>query len=136
MRSKKRRTNNQYFGNIVYEASRVMPEEIDEQKYSIELPQRVAYEYFEFLNGILKELYPNDEKDITIILDKAKLALDCLKNDKDQLESAYRDAKIITLWEKITKTNHEDVTYYKGLLKVYTEEILKWMGIDFVEDIV
>lgn len=53
----------------------------------------------------------------------------------EQLEKAYKDAKIITIWEKITKSNHEDVTYYKGLLKAYTEELLSWMEIDFVEDV-
>jgi len=51
------------------------------------------------------------------------------------LKEARADAEKVTLWEKITKSNHEDVTYYKGLLKQYTEELLSTMIKDFIEEI-
>ena len=38
-------------------------------------------------------------------------------------------------WERITKSNHEDVTYYKGLLLEYTRDLLMVMCQDFLEEI-
>lgn len=49
------------------------------------------------------------------------------------LEQAREDACQVTLWEKITRSNHEDVRYYKGLLKQYTEELLDIMVKDSSE---
>ena len=40
-----------------------------------------------------------------------------------------------TLWERVTQSNHKDVTFYKGLLQVYAEELLNCMRIDFIEDL-
>ena len=48
---------------------------------------------------------------------------------------ALKEAQQQTLWEKITKTNHEDVTYYKGLLEEYTRELLFCMRHDFMEEL-
>lgn len=122
-----------YFGNIVHEAAHEMPETIDESRYSMDLPAKIEAEYRSFLKCLLAEVSP--DKDIDAILDKHHLSVTFTEDDRQQLEEAYRDAKIITVWEKLTKSNHEDVTYYKGLLKEYTEELLKWMEIDFVEDV-
>ncbi len=121
-----------YFGNIVHEAAHEMPETVDESRYSMELPAKVEAEYRSFLSELLAEVAP--EKDIDVILDKRYWSVTFTENDRQQLEEAYKDAKIITIWEKLTKSNHEDVTYYKGLLKEYTEGLLKWMEIDFMED--
>lgn len=49
--------------------------------------------------------------------------------------SPNKDATEITLWERITKSNHEDVTYYKGLLQEYTRDLLMVMREDFLEEI-
>lgn len=38
-------------------------------------------------------------------------------------------------WERITKTNHEDVIYYKALLLEYTRDLLLVMREDFLEEI-
>ena len=56
-------------------------------------------------------------------------------DDHERIDAAYKAASTITLWEKITKSNHEDVTYYKGLLREYTKELLLIMRIDFLEEI-
>lgn len=122
-----------YFGNIVYEAAHTMPETIDESRYSMGLPNQIEEEYRLFLAEILHEVAP--EKNIDDILDKRLFFKTFTDNDREQLEEAYKDAKIITIWEKLTKSNHEDVTYYKGLLQEYTKEILKWMEIDFLEEV-
>ncbi len=41
----------------------------------------------------------------------------------------------ITLWEGITKSNHEDVIYYKRLFEEYTKDLLFVMREDFLEEI-
>lgn len=51
------------------------------------------------------------------------------------IADALKEAQQQTLWEKITKTNHEDVTYYKGLLEEYTRELLFCMRHDFMEEL-
>lgn len=122
-----------YFGNLVLEAAHAMPETIDEVKYPITLPAQIETEYRAFLAELLQEIAP--EKSIDTILNKHQFSVTFTEDDREQLEKAYKDAKIITIWEKITRSNHEDVTYYKGLLKAYTEELLSWMEIDFVEDV-
>lgn len=122
-----------YFGNIVYEAAHTMPETIDESRYSMGLPNQIEEEYRLFLAELLHEVAP--EKNIDDILDKRLFFKTFTDNDREQLEEAYKDAKIITIWEKLTKSNHEDVTYYKGLLQEYTKELLKWMEIDFLEEV-
>ncbi len=48
------------------------------------------------------------------------------------VEEAYDDAKTITLWEKIAKSNHNDVAYFVGLIKQYSEELLDHMINDFL----
>lgn len=122
-----------YFGDIVHEAAHEMPEILDDSRYSMELPAKVEAEYRSFLKDLLAEVAPG--KDIDVILDKRYWSVTFTEDDRQQLEEAYKDAKIVTIWERLTKSNHEDVTYYKGLLKEYTEELLKWMEIDFVEDV-
>ncbi|MCQ2329241.1 MAG: hypothetical protein MJZ93_01620 [Paludibacteraceae bacterium] len=131
--SKREELIDKYFGNLVYEAAHLQPEVIDESRYSMELPAKVEAEYRSFLGELLAEVAP--DKNLDAILDKHHLSVTFTEDDRQQLEAAYHDAKIITLWEKLTKSNHDDVTYYKGLLKSYTEELLKWMEIDFIEDV-
>ena len=124
-----------YFGNLVHEAAYERPEEIDECKYSPDLPRQIASEYYDFLKQLLSELRPGSQEELSAIMNKKARALSFMADDKQQLEEAYKDAKIVTLWEKISKSNHEDVTYYKGLLKAYTAELLDWMQVDFIEDV-
>lgn len=124
-----------YFGNLVNEAAYDKPEEIEEGKYSQELPRQIAHEYYDFLKKLLNGLNPDNQNELSVIMDNKALALSFMADDRQQLEEAYKDAKIVTLWEKITKSNHEDVTYYKGLLKEYATELLEWMQVDFIEDV-
>lgn len=126
---------NEYFGDLVHEAAFVKPGKIDKDRYSLELPGQIVNEYRGFLENLLKDINPDNHKRLEDILNKRELAVTFTEDDKEQLEAAYKDANIVTLWEKIAKSNHEDVTYYKGLLKAYTDELLKWMEVDFVEDV-
>lgn len=134
-RDKREELLDKYFGTLVHEAAYVMPEQIDEFRYPLTLSDQVIAEYFDFLQHLLSEIHPDDKFKLDDVMNKKALAISLMTDDRTQLEDAYSDAKIITLREKISKSNHEDVTYYKGLLKAYTEELLKWAEVDFLEDV-
>ena len=122
-----------YFGNLVHEAAIEMPETIGE--YTKDLPLKIEAEYRAFLEG-LWELHAQSELQGTpLVLEEQKLRKLMTDDDREWIDAAYKDASTITLWEKITKSNHEDVTYYKGLLLEYTKELLMIMRIDFLEEI-
>ena len=57
------------------------------------------------------------------------------EDDRELIELAHKDATEQSLWERITQSNHKDVTYYKGLLLEYTRDLLMVMCLDFLEEI-
>lgn len=122
-----------YFGNLLHEAAIEMPETIGE--YTKDLPLKIEAEYREFLEGIWELHAPSGLKGTPLVLEEQKLRKLMTDDDREGIDAAYKDASTITLWEKITKSNHEDVTYYKGLLLEYTKELLMIMRIDFLEEI-
>lgn len=62
--------------------------------------------------------------------------MDTIMDDYDDyFPSARVNALKITLKERILKSNHKDVTFYNGLLKQCTEELLDVMIDDFIEDV-
>lgn len=121
-----------YFGNLVYEAAIEQPETIGE--YSKELPLKIEMEYYSYLEYLWKENMTNNEQDFTSIIDKRHLRMLSTEDDIEAIEYAYNDATRQTLWERLTKSNHKDVTYYKGLLKEYTKELLSCLRCDFLEE--
>lgn len=122
-----------YFGNLVHEAAYERPETIGD--YVPELPLKVEAEYRAFLEGLWAEIAPNDPRTLDDILDKGHIKDMVTEDDREGVQRAYRDAQRRTLWERVTKSNHKDVTFYKGLLKVYAEELLNSLRIDFIEDL-
>ena len=124
---------NQYFGNLVKEASIDCPETIGE--YDMELPLRIESEYRNFLQELWSGIAPNDTRTIDDLLDKKELREKITADDREGLSIAYQNAQYQTLWERITKSNHKDVTYYKGLLEEYTRELLFCMRHDFLEEV-
>ena len=124
---------NKYFGNLVNEAAIERPESIG--AYTKDLPLRIEDEYRVFLEGLWKEHAPEKLKGTPLVLEERKLRKLMTDDDREGIEEAYKDATVRTLWERITKTNHKDVTYYKGLLKEYTRELLMIMREDFLEEI-
>lgn len=109
------------------------PETIGE--YTKDLPLKIEGEYRIFLEGLWKEYAPDGLKGTPLVLEEQRLRKLMTGDDREEIDVAYKDATTITLWEKITKSNHEDVTYYKGLLCEYTKELLMIMRIDFLEEI-
>lgn len=122
-----------YFGNINHEAAIEQPETIGD--YSIELPRQIEAEYYDYLKALWAEIAPGDPRTFEQIIDKNHLSEQMTDDDRERLQYAYDDAVRRTLWERITKTNHKDETYYKDALKTYTEELLLALRCDFMEDV-
>lgn len=118
-----------YFGNLDKEAIIERPETIGE--YEKELPLKIEAEFKEYLLDIWKEINPDKE----CVFEEQKLRELMTEDDREGIEYAYKDAVEQTIWERITQTNHKDVTYYKVLLKEYTQELLTCMRLDFLEEI-
>ena len=122
-----------YFGNLVHEAAIERPENIGE--YTKDLPLKIEAEYRTFLEELWKEQAPAELKGTPLVLEDQKLRKLMTDDDRELIAPAYKDATEITLWERISKSNHEDVTYYKGLLQEYTRDLLLVMRLDFLEEI-
>ena len=122
-----------YLGNLVHEAAIERPETIGE--YTKDLPLKIEAEFRTFLEDLWQEHAPVELKGTPLILEEQQLRKLMTDDDREIIEPAYKDATEITLWERITKSNHEDVSYYKGLLKEYTRDLLMVMRLDFLEEI-
>ena len=122
-----------YFGDLVIEAAIEQPETIGD--YTKDLPLKIEAEFKAYLEELWKEYAPEELKGKPLVFDEHKLRLLMTDDDREGVDAAYKDATKQTLWERITKTNHKDVTYYKGLLQEYTRELLMVMRLDFLEEI-
>lgn len=127
-REKERELLDKYFGNLTKEAAIERPETIGE--YSKDLPLKIEAEFREYLAELWK-----DYSDEPLVLEEQNLRKLMTEDDREAISHAYKDATRITLWERIIKSNHEDVTYYKGLLYEYTKDLLMVMRLDFLEEI-
>lgn len=99
-------------------------------EYTKDLPLKIEAEFREYLIELWKEF-----SDTPLVLEEQKLRWLMTEDDREAIDAAYKDAKCITLWERITKSNHEDVTYYKGMLYEYSKDLLMVMRLDFLEEI-
>lgn len=122
-----------YFGKLVEEAAKERPEEIGE--YTKDLPLKIEAEYRTYLEELWKEHAPDELKGTPLVFEEQKLRRLMTDDDCELIEEAHKEASEQTLWERITKSNHKDVIYYKGLLKEYTRELLLVMREDFLEEI-
>ena len=122
-----------YFGNLQKEAAVERPETIGD--YAQDLPLKIEAEYKSFLEELWKEVVPEGLKGTPLVLEEQKLRELTTESHRENVDKAYKDATRRTLWERITHSNHEDVTYYKALLRDYTRELLTVMRLDFLEEI-
>lgn len=122
-----------YFGNLVKEAAIERPETIG--SYTKELPLQIEAEFRAFLQELWKEEAPGALKGTELVLEEKRLRELITEDDRESIEVAFEDASRRTLLERITKTNHKDVTYYKSLLEAYTRDLLLVMRHDFLEEI-
>lgn len=136
-REKEQELLDKYFGGLVREAAIERPETIGE--YTQDLPLKIEAEYKAFLAGLWNEWKHgqavNDTRTIDDILDKQQLRQRMTDDDREAISSAHQDALRRTLWERITRSNHKDVTFYKGLLLEYTRDLLLVMREDFLEEV-
>ena len=122
-----------YFGNLEKEVAVNRPETIGE--YTKDLPLKIDSEYRAYLEDLWKKYAPDDLKGTPLVFEEQKLRKLMTDDDREGVDAAFKDAKEQTLWERITKTNHKDVTFYKGLLHDYTRDLLMVMREDFLEEI-
>lgn len=132
-KSKEQELLNKYFGNLIKEAAIERPDTIG--KYTKDLPIKIEEEYFQYLKELWDEANPDKSKSLESILDKRHISILMTEDDREGIHHAYEDATRRTLWERLTKTNHKDVTFYKGLLEEYTRELLLCLRCDFIEDV-
>lgn len=132
-KSKEKELLNKYFGNLVKEAAIERPESIG--GYTKDLPLKIEEEYFHYLEELWDEINTDKSKPLECILDKRHISMLMTDDDREGIHHAYEDATRRTLWERLTKTNHKDVTFYKGLLEEYARELLLCLRCDFIEDV-
>ncbi len=123
-----------YFGNLINDALLRRPETLTEE-YSIELPQKIEQEYREFLADLWTHVQIDDPRTFEQIMDKQYVRMSIDMEYRNKLQIAYENAKHISYWEQLTRTNYRDVNRYKGLLRDYVEAVLRHMTDDFMEDI-
>ena len=120
-----------HFGDLVKDAVVGKPEVLEE-RFSMELPLRIEEEFMAFLGDLKREILPDDSRTIDEIID-CPLKREMIRDDYElDVERADEKAKTVTFWEKLTRSNHKDVSFFKGLVKQYTEELLEHMTDDFL----
>ena len=132
-KEKERGLLDKYYGNLVKEAALEQPETIGE--YTKDLPYKIEKEYKAFLEELWKDFAPEGMTRTPLVFEELKLRKLMTDDDRELIDEAYKDAEEQTLGERITKTNHKDVTYYKGLLYEHTRELHMVMREDFMEEI-
>lgn len=124
---------NKYFGNLIKETIDEHPEEIGD--YTLDLPRQIEAEYYTYLKSLWSVIVPNGSPSFEEFIDRRGWSDHTTNDDRETLMSAYEEAMRRTFWERFTKTNHKDVTYYKSLLKRYTKDMLSALRCDFIEDV-
>ncbi|MCM1111173.1 MAG: hypothetical protein NC336_08195 [Clostridium sp.] len=127
-REKEQELLDKYFGNLDYEENVLRPETIGD--YSPDLPLKIEEEFREFLAGEWKRY-----SDEPLVLEEQHLRWLMTEDDREAVEIALDNAERRTLWERVTRSNHEDVALYKRALRDYTRELLTVMRVDFLEEI-
>lgn len=110
-------------------------EHLDEM-YPKDKPEKLFEEFKAFLQSLLDEIKPNSGTNLDDYLNSHVFSVLSAQKFKDNIELYHTKAHEITLFEKLTDTNKNDVTNYKFALYKYTETVLHAMKEDFVYDLV
>lgn len=108
-------------------------EELD-RLYPKDLPEKLIAEFKSYLQSILNMMTVNNVN-IDTLLNAHGFSLASAQKYKDEYELYYDKAHEITLFEKLTNTNENDVIKYKYALYKYTEVVLYSMKQDFIYDV-
>ena len=123
----------EYFPNFAREAAYDRPEKLSIQ-YNDQLPHKIAEEFRIRLFDLWIQNRPIGGKTFDEVMNLKRSIEMVDASYVPQLEGARKEAEKITFVELITKTNYKDVTFYKGLLKQYAEELLDVMTKDFIAE--
>ena len=123
-----------YFGDFALVAATEKPEQL-EDIYTDDLPDKISDEFREFLACLWAEITSGGGRSFDKVMNRQR-QMDAIKDGYDDyFPTARLDALKVTLKERVLKANHKDVTFYKGLLKQCSEELLDTMIEDFMEDV-
>jgi hypothetical protein len=110
-------------------------EEVLDSKLNINLPLEIAAEMKDFLSVLWEEENQDGTgKTLDEIMGAGRLNELTYESYLELLKKSEHDALKITLWEKITKTNHEDIIAFRSILRSCTREILETMVKDFLNE--
>ena len=109
-------------------------EEVLDARYTLDYPLKVAAEMKDFLADLWKTEGVQSDRAFEDIMGAGRLNSITYESYLDMLKAAQKEALKVTLWEKITHTNHEDVMTFKSILKSCTRDILELMVKDFLNE--
>ncbi len=101
-------------------------------RYTIDLPLLIASEMRDYIEALWEA--NGDGRSLNDLMGAGRLTRITYESYLEKLRETMHDALKVTLWEKITKTNYQDVAVYKGILKECTKEILETMITDFLNE--
>lgn len=104
-------------------------------EYTLDLPYKIEEEYRAFLEELWYEYAPVELKDKPLVLEEQELRRLITESSRERVAEAHQAAATRTLWERLTRNNHNDVARYKALLEEYTRELLTVMRLDFLEEV-
>lgn len=124
----------EHFGDFAAEAAGGKTTHLSNH-YTDTLPLEIASTFRSYLKELWNKSVPDGACSFEDIMNTKKASDVTSVDYADYLPQAREAAETVTWWEKITRSNHEDVTYYKGLLKQYSEELMGILIRDFIKDV-
>ena len=108
--------------------------EVLDPRYTLDYPLKVAAEMKNYLADLWATEEDQSGKAFEDLMGAGRLNNITYESYLDMIKAAQKEALKITLWEKITHTNHEDVMIFQSILRSCTREILELMVKDFLNE--
>ena len=108
--------------------------EVLDPRYTLDYPLKVAAEMKNYLADLWAAEGQQSGKAFEDLMGAGRLNNITYESYLDMIKAAQKEALKITLWEKITHTNHEDVMIFQSILRSCTREILELMVKDFLNE--
>ena len=108
--------------------------EVLDPRYTLDYPLKVAAEMKNYLADLWATEGNQSGKAFEDLMGAGRLNNITYESYLDMIKAAQKEALKITLWEKITHTNHEDVMIFQSILRSCTREILELMVKDFLNE--
>ena len=108
--------------------------EVLDPRYTLDYPLKVAAEMKSYLADLWATEGHQSGKAFEDLMGAGRLNNITYESYLDMIKAAQKEALKITLWEKITHTNHEDVMIFQSILRSCTREILELMVKDFLNE--